>query len=346
MTDAPRPARPGARIQMADIARMAGVSASTVSRALADNPLVSARTRAHIKQIAKQAGYQVDPVASSLRSRRSSTICVAVPLMHAQGQPLSDPFMMTMLALLAEALTAHGYSMLLSRVDQHRDGWIDQLVRSRHADGIILLGQSHEHQSMNAAAREGWPMVVWGSHIKGQSYVSVGSDNRQGGELAARYLIETCHRRIAFLGDDELPEIAPRFAGYRQMLKCHGLAFDPRLHVRCAFLSEHGYQVTRAMLKKTAPPDAIFAAADVIALGAMRALIDHGFRVPQDVAVIGFDDIAQAKDSQPPLTTIAQDFEAAARYLVERLLAMIEGEPADPAQSVELPVQLVVRESA
>jgi len=346
MTDAPRPARPGARIQMADIARMAGVSASTVSRALADNPLVSARTRAHIKQIAKQAGYQVDPVASSLRSRRSSTICVAVPLMHAQGQPLSDPFMMTMLALLAEELTARGYSMLLSRVDQHRDGWIERLVRSRHADGIILLGQSYEHQSMDAAAQGGWPMVVWGSRIAGQSYLSVGSDNRQGGELATRYLIDTCHRRIAFLGDDQLPEIAQRFAGFRAMLTAHGLPFDPRLHVRCAFLGEHGYQAMRALLKKTAPPDAIVAAADVIALGALRALNDHGLRVPQDVALTGFDDLPLARDSQPPLTTIAQDFGAGARALVERLLAIIEGAPADPAQSLELPVRLVVRESA
>jgi len=340
------PSRPVARLQMADIARLAGVSASTVSRALADNPLVSARTRAHVKQIAKQMGYQIDPVARSLRSRRSGTICVAVPLMHAHGQPLSDPFMMTMLALLAEALTARGYSMLLSRVDQHCDGWIDQLVRSRHADGIIMLGQSHEHQSMDAAAREGWPMVVWGSHIPGQSYVSVGSDNHQGGELATRYLIETCHRRIAFLGDDQLPEIAPRFAGYRAMLACHGLSFDPRLHVRCAFSSEHGYQATRAMLKKSAPPDAIFAAADVIAVGAMRALADHGIQVPRDVAVVGFDDLPLARDSQPPLTTVCQDFSAAADCLVERLLALIESEAANPAQSVELPVELVVRESA
>jgi len=346
MPDSPRPARPGARIQMADIARMAGVSESTVSRALADSPLVSARTRAHVRQVANQAGYQVDPIARSLRSRRSNTICVAVPLMHAHGQPLSDPFMMTMLALIAEELTARGYSMLLSRVDQHRDGWIERLVRSRHADGIILLGQSYEHQSMDAAARNGWPMVVWGSRIAGQSYLSVGSDNRQGGELATRYLIDTCHRRIAFLGDDQLPEIAQRFAGFRAMLEAHGLPLDPRLHVRCAFLGEHGYQAMRALLKKTAPPDAIVAAADVIALGAIRALNDHGLRVPQDVALTGFDDLPLAKDSQPPLTTVQQDFSTGARCLVERLLAIIEGAPTDPAQSLELPVQLVVRESA
>jgi len=346
MPDLPRPTRPGTRLQMADIARLAGVSAATVSRALADSPLVSARTRAHIRQIANQVGYRVDPVASSLRSRRSNTICVVVPLKHARGQPLSDPFMTTMLALLAQTLTAHGCGMLLSRVDQYRDDWPGQLLHTRHADGLLMLGQSREHQHMDAAARAGWPMVVWGSRVEGQSYVSIGSDNHRGGELAADYLLKTCHRRIAFLGDDELPEIAPRFAGCCAVLARHGLMLDSRLHMRCAFWSEHGYQATRAMLKKTAPPDAIFAAADVLALGAIRALSEHGLRVPQDVAVVGFDDLPLATTSQPPLTTIRQDFETAAQHLVEKLLAMVAGDAVNPAQSIELPVELIVRESA
>ncbi|MCF5921683.1 LacI family transcriptional regulator, partial [Xanthomonas perforans] len=109
-----------ARPQMADIARMAGVSESTVSRALAGSPVVAERTRAYIKQIAADAGYQVDPVARSLRAKRSNTVSVAVPMMHALDQPLSDPFLMTMLALLAEELTGRGYSMLLSKLDRHQ----------------------------------------------------------------------------------------------------------------------------------------------------------------------------------------------------------------------------------
>ncbi|MDQ1121060.1 MULTISPECIES: LacI family DNA-binding transcriptional regulator [Pseudoxanthomonas] len=336
--DAPR-----AKVQMADIARMAGVSESTVSRALADNPLVAERTRAYVKQLAARAGYQVDPVARSLRSRRSNTICVAVPLMHAFEQPLSDPFMMTMLALLAEELTGNGYSMLLSKVDRHQDGWVERLARSSRADGLVMLGQSSEHEAMNAAAREGWPMVVWGSRMPGQAYVSVGSDNRRGGELATAHLIEAGRRRIAFLGDEQLPEVAPRFAGYRAMLEQHGLVFDPRLHARSHFVSEDAYRLTRAMLKKADPPDGVFAASDLIALGAIRALAEAGLRVPQDVSLVGFDDLPLASYSQPPLTTVRQDLTLAARHMVDRLLALVDGGTAD---SLEMPVQLVVRESA
>ena len=174
---------PNARPQMADIARMAGVSESTVSRALAGSPVVAERTRAYIKQIATEAGYQVDPVARSLRAKRSNTVSVAVPMMHALDQPLSDPFLMTMLALLAEELTGRGYSMLLSKLDRHQDGWVEQLARGNRSDGVIVLGQSSEHAALDQAAREGLPLAVWGSRIDGQAYISVGSDNFQGGDF-------------------------------------------------------------------------------------------------------------------------------------------------------------------
>ncbi|MGW8341495.1 transcriptional regulator [Xanthomonas axonopodis pv. khayae] len=334
---------PTARPQMADIARMAGVSESTVSRALAGSPVVAERTRAYIKQIAADAGYQVDPVARSLRAKRSNTVSVAVPMMHALDQPLSDPFLMTMLALLAEELTGRGYSMLLSKLDRHQDGWVEQLARGSRSDGVIVLGQSSEHAALDAAARDGLPMAVWGSRIDGQSYISVGSDNFQGGVLATEHLIASGRQRIAFLGDDQLPEVAPRFAGYRHTLERHELEFDTRLHARSHFVSEDAYRLTRAMLKKTDPPDGLFAASDVIAVGAIRALVEAGHRVPQDISLVGFDDIPLAAYSQPPLTTVQQDLGLAARLLVDRLLALIAGEQV---QSVEMPVKLVVRESA
>lgn len=186
-------------------------------------------------------------------------------------------------------------------------------------------------------------MAVWGSKIEGQSYISVGSDNFQGGALATEHLIASGRRRIAFLGDDQLPEVAPRFAGYRHALEQHGLEFDTRLHARSHFLSEDAYRLTRAMLKKTDPPDGLFAASDVIAVGAIRALVEAGHRVPQDISLVGFDDIPLAAYSQPPLTTVRQDLGLAARLLVDRLLALIAGESVE---SVEMAVKLVVRESA
>ncbi|MDX2298826.1 MAG: LacI family DNA-binding transcriptional regulator [Xanthomonadaceae bacterium] len=334
---------PGKPLQMEDIARLAGVSESTVSRALADNPLVSARTRAHVQKIASDAGYRINPIARSLRSRRTGIISVAVPLVHERQQHLSDPFMMTMLALLADELTERGYSMLLTKVARHQDAWVEQLLSSGHADGVILIGQSVEHEAIDAAAGKGLPVVAWGERLSGQHYVSVGSDNRRGGELAAEHLIGQGRKRMAFLGDDRLPEVSSRFQGFNAVLKRHRLALIANGHVRTGFDPEEAYRTMKGMLAKGGDPDSVFAASDVIALSAIRALREHGRRVPQDVSVIGFDDIQMASYAHPSLTTIHQDFARGAVLLVDKVLAAIAGEQSS---SEVIEPQLIVRESA
>ena len=328
---------------MEDIARLAGVSESTVSRALAGKSVVSEKTRAHIQKIASDLGYRVNPAARSLRSRRTQVVSVAVPLVHEQDQHLSDPFMMLMLAHLADELTERGYSMLLSRIPTHDEGWIEHLVRPGRADGVVLVGQSLEHESINRAAHAGVPLVVWGAKMANQPYVSVGSDNRLGGLQAGRHLAALGCRRIAFLGDERLPEIGARFEGYREALQEHGLAADPRLHVRTHFIAETAYDAVKAMLAKGAEPDGIFAASDVIAISAVRALAEAGRRVPLDVSVVGYDDIPLARHTHPTLTTVRQDIQLGARLLTEALLGMIEGHPGT---SVEFTPELIVRGSA
>lgn len=336
-------AAPSATLQMSDIARLAGVSESTVSRALANSPAVSARTRALVQKIAADAGYRVNLAARSLRSRRTGIISVAVPLAHQRAQHLYDPFMMTMLALLADELTERGYSMLLSKIAQHQEGWLEELLRGGRADGVIVIGQSLEHETINLAAQRQLAVVAWGEQLPDQAYPSVGSDNRLGGELATRYLIEHGRQRIAFIGDERLPEIASRFSGYRDTLTAHGLRVDRALLVRSDFGLDEAYRATKAMLAKGARPDAIFAVSDVIAAGALRALADFGLRVPQDVSVVGFDDIALAAYSHPSLTTVRQDLALGARLLVDKVLACCANEIVT---STVIPPQLIVRESA
>lgn len=328
---------------MADIARLAGVSESTVSRALADNPVVSARTRALVQKIAADAGYHVNPVARRLRAGRTGIVSVAVPLMHERAQALYDPFLMTLLALIAEELAERGYSMLLSKVARQRDGWIDSLPHGGQADGVILIGQSLEHETIDAAARRGLTLVAWGEQIPGQAYPSVGCDNRLGGELATRHLVEHGRRRIAFLGDERTPEVGSRHQGYRAVLAEHGLEASRVLHARSGFGLDAASRSVKAMLAKGARPDGIVAASDVIALGAIRALSEASLRVPQDVSVTGFDDISLAAYSHPSLTTIRQDLPQGARLLVDKILALSAG--ANVASTV-IPPQLVVRESA
>jgi DNA-binding LacI/PurR family transcriptional regulator len=328
---------------MADIARAAGVSESTVSRALADNPLVAKRTRDRIQEIAATVGYVVNPVASGLRSRQSGVIAVAIPLVHEQDQHLSDPFMMTMLALLADALSDRGYNMLLSKVPAHEDGWVRKLQQPGRADGVILIGQSFEHAAINDAARAGLAVVAWGTQLASQKYPSVGTDNRAGGELAARHVLAAGRRRVAFLGDERLPEIGHRFEGYRTALRAHGIRPAASLHVRSHFTSDEAYRAARELCRSGSAFDAIVAASDVIAINAMRAVAESGRRVPQDVSVVGFDDILLAQYAQPALTTVRQDIAAGASALVDTVIAAIRGEK--PA-SVVLAPRLILRDSA
>jgi len=327
---------------MADIAALANVSASTVSRALTDSKLISKATREKIREIARSTGFSVNPLASSLRSKKSNVVSVLITLIHDRNQHVSDPFMMTMLAHIADALTLSGYDMLLSKVSVHEDGWIERLFSTRRPAAALLIGQSFEHASIERAAQAGLPVVAWGAKLPRQSYATVGTDNRQGGFLAAQHLIEQGYRNIAFLGDRRTPEIAQRFEGFRRAHKRAGLPVQAGLLTASPFDGASAFAAARDLIARGMPIDAIVAGSDVIAMSAMRALISAGRAVPADVALVGFDDIEMAAFITPSLTTIRQDLALGARLLVEKMIAVIAGETVE---SIELPAQLIVRES-
>ena len=337
---APRPSR--AVLTMTDMARLAGVSESTVSRALADNPVIAAETRARIQELARLSGYSVNPAASSLRTNQSKVMAVMIPLVHERDQHLSDPFMMAMLAYLADALTSRGYDLLLSKVSIHEEGWIERVVRTRRAAGAILVGQSFEHQAIERAARSGLPLVVWGARMEDQTYVTVGSDNRQGGYLATQHLIETGRRHIAFVGERRLPEISQRFDGYLRAHAEAGLSPAPRLETMSGFAAVEGYLATKRLLTSGLPFDGVVGGSDVIAMSAIRALSEAGRNGPGDVGVVGFDDVEIAAYTTPPLTTVRQDLDRGANLLVEKVVAAAAGESPG---SVEMPAKLVIRGS-
>lgn len=336
-------ARTGRPLQMSDLARFAGVSESTVSRALSDHTSVAAATRLRIKALAKELGYRINPIARSLRAGRSGVIGVVVPLQHERGGHLTDPFMMTMLAYLADELTSRGFSMLLSKAVQGPGRWLDAALAQASADGFVVIGQSHEHATINGAAARGVPLVAWGAEMPDQAYPCIGSDNRHGGIIATRHLVRHGRRRIAFLGDERLPEVALRFAGHREALETAGIDFDPRLHVRTPFAADEAYRAFRGLLAQGIPLDGIAAASDVIAISAIRALHDRGIRVPQDVSVVGFDDVPLAQYTHPALTTVRQDLQRGAALLTLSLIERINGGDPRPA-----PIEptLVIRESA
>jgi DNA-binding LacI/PurR family transcriptional regulator len=330
-------------ITIKDLAKMADVSVSTVSRALADNPRIGRKTRDKIQQLARETGFTLNQTASNLRSRQSSVISVIIALLHETDQHLDDPFMMTMLANLADTLTDLGYDMLLRKVQAYEDDWIDKIRRGQRSAGIILIGQSSLHEEIDRAVRGGCPIIAWGAKIFGQSYVTVGSDNVAGGLMAARHLLAQGYRRIAFLGDRSLPEVGQRYAGYRAALAEHGIAADEALYERSGFRADHALEAVERLMARGGDFDAIVAASDVIAVTAIHALAASGRSIPGDVGVVGFDDIQMAQYNNPSVTSVAQDIAAGARHLGDGITEMIAGRAVS---SIEMPCRLVVRQSS
>lgn len=331
-----------APIKMADIARMAGVSVSTVSRALAGSTLVPQAKREEILALAQEQGYVINEQARNLRLKKTRTIGVVIPLGHEVGQLISDPFFIELLGRLADEITARDYNVLLTKVARPEPGWQDRLIQSQKADGLIVIGQSDQHEALNAVARTYLPLVVWGAHLPSQLYCSVGSDNIGGARLAVEHLVQKGRRRIAFLGVPSLPEVGLRYDGYRRALSAAGIAEDPALLAPAHFTVDTAYDTVRGLIDSKVPFDAIFAVSDVIAIAAIKALNAAGLRVPEDVAVVGFDDITIAAYVNPPLTSVRQDLARGAKVMIDLLFRRMEGENTP---SATMPAELVIRKS-
>jgi DNA-binding LacI/PurR family transcriptional regulator len=333
------PSRP----QMTDIARLAGVSVSTVSRALSGSTLINEATRLRVAELARSLNYSINTGAQNLRLKQNRTISVVVPFDAASREHLSDPFFLSLIGNLADAITDRGYEMLLSRIDAERLDLAAQSYDTGRAAGIILVGQWHHHDQLNELALRGVPFVVWGAQMPGQVYTTVGSDNLQGGFLATAHLFAQGARRIAFFGDPDLPEVGQRYQGYPRALDHHGLEKDPRLLRVVPFDVGVVKQAAQLLCGEAVPFDAVFAASDLMAMAVIGTLQRLGRDVPKDVLVAGYDDIELARHFHPPLTTVRQPMAEAGQALVARLLAQIEGEKG---KSVQLPTAIEVRESS
>jgi DNA-binding LacI/PurR family transcriptional regulator len=330
-----------------DIAYRAGVSQATVSRALSGSPLVSVETRQRIQQIAKELNYKVDKAASNLRRQHAVTLALLFFEDPTSDDSLINPFFLSMLASITRACARQGYDLLIS-FQQASNDWHADYQDSHKADGLILLGYGDylaTKPQLERLEAQGTHFVRWGAVVEGQPGISIGCDNVQGGRSATEHLLGLGRRSIAFIGDasPHCPEFCDRYVGHAQALRAAGIEPDPRLQIDAVDSTELvGYGAAIDLLKRGARFDAIFAASDLLAIGAMRGLADHGFRVPDKVAVVGFDDIPMARFATPPLTTVQQDTKRAGELLVDHLIAQIRGEPV---RSEMLPARLVIRRS-
>lgn len=336
------PAGEGQVRTITDLARLAGVSAGTVSRALAGNALVKARTRDRIQELARAHGFQLNQMASNLRRQKTGVVGVAIPLGHDRRQQISDSFFMTLLGHLADELTERGYDLMLRRVIPDRDeDWLARFAGSGMVDGIIVVGQSDQFERIEAGSREYHPLVVWGNHKEGQHHCVVGTDNRLGGRLAAERLIAGGATRLAFFGDTDPMEFAARFAGARDVAERAGASLTE--YPTSLSVDRMARDIRQHVQGREFACDGIFAATDTIAVACLKALRDAGVAVPGTARLIGFDDLPIAGQTSPPLTTIRQDIAAGARALVDLLLRRLRGEATE---SLVMPPQLIVRGTA
>lgn len=328
--------------KMADLARIAGVSVSTVSRALSGSPLVAQAAREKILMLAREHGYVLNTQAQGLRLKRTQTLSVVIPLGHESRQPLTDPFFVEILGYLADEITQRGYGMFLVKVVPPMGHWLESLIASGRSDGIVVIGQSTEHAALDAAAKNYLPLVVWGGEFERKSYCTVGSDNVAGAALAVEHLIAHGRRNIVFLGDPAIPEIGLRYSGYDRALRASKVKMGKPRIVPVHLVAESSFEDMRAFLDEHGTFDGIVAASDVIAISAIRAMAAAGLSVPRDVSVVGYDDIVLAANTHPSLTTVRQDLKAGARAMIDALFRRMNDEAAP---SVVLPTRLVVRES-
>lgn len=325
-----------------DLAKLAGVSGATVSRALAGKEVVNSKTAEKIRKLASDHGFRPSSVARNLRMQKKGAIGVVIPLGHDKAQHISDPFFMTLIGALADELTEKGFDLVLSRVIPDTDDWLDRMIDADRVDGYIVIGQSNQSKILDRVAQHYLPMVAWGAFVQGQIHCSVGTDNFLGGMLAASHLIEKGCKKLAFCGNTQAIEIALRLDGAKAAVERAGndvTLVETPTHL-AAQLS--GMDIAAFLDSTDEMPDGIFAGSDLIALTAIQVLVGRGLSVPRDVRVIGFDDLLLAQTSTPTLTTIRQDISAGAKHLVECLLARINDTPTG---SIVLNPELITRAS-
>ena len=327
---------------IADIARLAGVSKSTVSRALNDSPLIGEETKERIRAIARQHNFQINVPARQLSLKQSRTIAFVTHAYHKEFS-VADLFGLEIMGGISSGLHANGYDLLVIHVDPRDTQWAHQYLDTGRVDGFILMTSTCKQHHIKTLLEMGAPFIVWGVPQPNQSYPSVTGDNFTGGKLAAEHLIEAGRGRIAFLGGpaEEL-EVQQRYQGYESALSKAGKSIDPALIAYGDFSNTSGATAMEILLEQTPALDAVFVNSDLMAIAAMDVVRAHRRHVPEDVAVVGYDDLSIAEHSNPPLTTIRQNIPLAGKLLAQNLIQYLQ---TGLVTNVTIPVELVVRKS-
>lgn len=329
-----------ARPTIYDVARLAGVSTATVSRALNGTGQIAPRTRAKIEAVVEQLGYRPNTIARSLVTKSTQTIALLLP-------DITNPFYAALVSGIQQTALSHGHTMLLctTESDPEREEHYLRVLRAKQVDGALVDGLVLPSDRIARFVEDGFPIVCLDRDIDSRSIPLVQVDNRLGGRLATEHLLTLGHAQVAHvMGARELGISDERLAGYRDALAAAGIEADSRLVEEGRFTEEGGHEAGRTLLELNPDVTAIFAANDLSALGVLNAVAETGRRVPEDVAVVGFDDLRLAAFTSPSLTTIRQPAVEIARLATEILIGLTRGEQVEQMRHLLEP-ELVVRAS-
>lgn len=332
-------------MNLEDVARRAGVSRSTVSRVINHDPHVSARARERVMSVIQQENYEPNHAARTLVTRRSQIlgVCISQTTNVFFGDNSYFPML---LQGIAEGSHQHDYAMMLwlAESHEHRETFTRRVLRNRQSDGLIITSVTETDPLFESLLRHNRLFVMVESpphHADRVSYVTV--DNVASAQLAVNHLIQIGRRRIATVtGQFDIRDAQERLVGYRLALEGAGLSLDERLIYYGTFTFEAGYEGTKHLLQYQ--PDAIFCGGDTAAIGAMRAIKEAGMRIPDDVAVVGFDDLDVARYGNIPLTTIRHSVQYVGSTAANLLIDLIEKRLEHP-QHIVVPTDLIVRAS-
>jgi LacI family transcriptional regulator len=339
-----RPGRGGAaeamrqRVTIRDVARRAGVAVGTVSHHLNRSAPVSDATTRRIQRAIDALGFRVDLGARGLRARRTHSVGLVVP-------DISNPFYAEVARAIEHALWEEGFQTLLcdSAQDPERERGHLAALEQRRVDGVLLIRTGEGRPARAGADAAGVPTVYLDRAVAGRP--SVSTDNRLGGALAARHLAELGHVRVGILaGESRVGNVRHRLRGFTEELGRHGVTVREDHVVRGPQAIALGHEVAR-LFERAPAPTAVFATNDVVAIGAWRTLLELGLRIPEDVSLVGFDDIEMSGLLLPPLTTVRQDKAALGREAARLLLALVAGEPPAGQGAITIPPELVRRGS-
>lgn len=326
-------------VRISDVAKMANVSTATVSRVLSNSGNVKKETAEKVLEAIKKLNYQPNLLARQLRRLETKTVLVVVP-------DITNTFFSKILRGIEQVAIENDYEVLLGDTGnslEREKGYLD-ILRQKKADGMILLTARLESHLLEEISRE-FPVVLACEYLEGSDIPTVSIDNISSARKATEYLISLGHKRIGFLsGPMDVILSRDRLKGFKQGMMQHDIAIEPNLIQEGDFSFESGFNLMTKLLALSEPPTAVFASSDEMAIGAIKAIKAKGLKVPDDISIVGFDDIKFASIFEPALTTVSQPMFEIGQKAMELLIKLIQKDKLEKSQYI-LEDQLVIRET-